>query len=360
MFRGYESSFQVTEGGIAVTPTEAPTALVLSLPKIDMNVPAEFVQAAHPSIVLLGRRLAEIGVLTRQDVVGGREIDEVIKDVFAREIEAALGELQKVRLDVDLSDGIVEPHTEAQPEHTADEEQRIHFAMSVLEPKVLVIGETLAALEEIRSGLGQTVYAVLERVAQGSLGLFTFDYILEGQPWMYYLDEREDLEAGEVAEDNEDDPWEGMPTRAELLEGTGVAWANNPRMLLTPRVIKRIRNQESTPEWARKILDMTLNAADAWVAGNGNLGDVQYWGVDAAYQLAVVRFSDDDELLRMYDDHINNCNQSSDSWTDNVHVELVDLRDTVKFQQWWEGVLAGCRLIHSIDALLDALTCQPT
>ena len=82
------------------------------------------------------------------------------------------------------------------------------------------------------------------------------------------------------------------------------------------------------------------------------------YDVEPVYPIAVVRFNEDDQVMRMYDDYIQDCSANQDNHTDMAHVEIVDLRDTVKFKQWWEGVVAGFRMVKAMDRLLFALTCQ--
>lgn len=384
MFKGDEEAFCAAERGSIDTQTAAPSPFILSLPVIDQDVPMCYTQAAHPSIILLAKQLANIGVLTKDDTgKGRRRIDEAVKRVFSREISSILGELHLLTVSVDIGDGMPRDFFEPTPDHDATVMERFAFEVGFYDLPFLVIGKVLADLEQIRKGLGETVFAALSKAGSDNFGIFSFDSVLEERGWMYYLDEREweekqkakkakkgpsrkpavaldddeDEEYGDNVDDSEDDPYDGAPTRAELLEGAGFTWANKPQLRLTPKQIQRFIKDSATPAWAREILSATLEVAELYPSGSKGLGRFDY-EVEPVYPIAVVRFNEEDQVMRMYDDYIQDCSDNQDHHTDMAHVEIVDLRDTANFKQWWEGVVAGFRMVKAMDRLLFALTCQ--
>ena len=192
MFKGDEEAFCTAERGSIDTQTAAPSPFILNLPAIDLDVPMCYAQAAHPSIILLARQLSNIGVLTKDDTgKGRRRIDEAVKRVFSREISSILGELHLLTVSIEIGDGLPRDFFEPTSEHEATVMERFEFAVCFYNLPFLVIGKVLAELEQIRKGLGETVFAALSKAGSDNFGIFSFDSVLEDRGWMYYLDERE-------------------------------------------------------------------------------------------------------------------------------------------------------------------------
>ncbi|MFD2274266.1 PRTRC system protein F [Undibacterium arcticum] len=277
----------------------------------------------------------------------------MIQRVVAREIAAAVGNLKVLTPYIAISDGEIGEGCERNVE--LDENASITFQIHLDHSPIITIGKVLCALEDIAEGLGQTVYSVLKAAAWAGMGLFTFDYAVDSLPYLYGLEEDDEDELGDEDDEESDD----RITKATLLANIP-GWFVSPELKLTPEDVTRISNQTSIPQWAKTVLNATLQAADAWTKGAHKLGKFSYSDAEPAYHTAAIRFSEEDQMSRILDDYYDMCNQCSDHYTDAMHMEFVDLSDTHKFNQWWDGILDGCRLLKTVDALLDALSCQLT
>ncbi|MBK4737910.1 PRTRC system protein F [Noviherbaspirillum pedocola] len=360
MFKGYESSYVPQQGsGIAAT-TAVPAPFLLNLPRLAPTVPQFFTQATHPSIVQLARQLNAIGVIHDSDLQPEETIEGVIKKAIGRGIEEVLGKLSMIELSVDINDGEIDEYSELS-EECGDKPAagRFHFTVDVGAIPTAYIGERILALEAMRPGLGETVYAVLQWAGYGSMLLFTFQHVFENLPFLYHFDEREDEETEEGEGDDDadsdaDSEFEGMPTKKQLLEGLP-QWVGSPELKLTPAQLKRMIGQASTPDWAKEILRSTLAIADLWEEGAYKLGEFTYRDQEPVYTLAVVRFNEQDTMGRILDDYFYMANASSDSYTQSSHFELVGHDDIECFRRWWKGILNGFRLVRHIDTLLHQL-----
>jgi PRTRC genetic system protein F len=360
MFKGYESSYLLQPGSGIAAITAVPAPFLLNLPRLAPAVPQHFTQATHPSIVLLARQFNAIGVIHDGDLQPEETIEGVIKKAVGRGIEEVLGKLSMMELSVDLNDGEVDEYWEDRDEHEGKPAaSRFHFTVDVGAIPTAYIGERILALEAMRPGLGETVYAVLQWAGYGSMLLFTFQHVFENHPYLYHLDEWEDEETEEgdgdaESESESESEFEGMPSKRDLLEGLP-QWVASPALKLTPAQFKRMIGQASTPEWAKEILRTTLAIADVWEDAANKLGEFTCRDQEPVYTLAVVRFNEQDMMGRILDDYFYMANSSSDSYTQSSHFELVYQDDTESFREWWKGILNGFKLVRHIDTLLHQL-----
>lgn len=366
MFKGYEYSFKHAQGRPALAEVRAASPAFLNLPTIDRKVPAIYSMPVHPSVVLFARRLAEVGALRDTDI-GVGSIEEVIATVVRREMVHHLGSTQTFQLSTHISDGIAMHYQDLDDPLSAgamaEPEERIHFTMDIALSPWIIVGPKIEALEAIHKGLGETVYAILCAAAQGSLNLFTFNRLMWGPEDIYRFSERrwhEDYAkrnglATTLEDELDEEEAASLLSREEVMVNLPYNWFDEPQIRFSPRFMKTIRNRATTPTWAKDILDLCFSLADAYREGAGKLGSIAYQELEPAYSLAILRFSEDDAMQRAVDDFDQHLNSGSDYYSESAHIELVSLTDAADFKKWWDGMLAGCRLIKTIDAMLKAL-----
>jgi PRTRC genetic system protein F len=351
MFKQFESIMEppARQTAFVAGPTISPSYF-LAIPRIDSEVPAVYAQNVHPSISRLAEMLAEIGVITAEDIAENEEVDVVIRRVVSRELAKATGKLELITIDANIAGGDLDSNVYEHDDTFASEVERIQFSMDCLFMHVCVIGNAIDALEKLHPGLGQTMFSVLSNASYLSLGLFTIEHVYDNIPWAFGFEE--DFEDGGDEED-------GYLTKEECLAGSP-QWFASPQCVVDRPTVDQMCNHDSTPLWARDIMKASLEVADAYVTGKGRLGTLSGTDTEAAYSMAVIRYSETDQMERMHTDFINMASGCSDCYTEMLHYEVVNLTDVGQFSTWWEGVLSGCRLIGKIDTLMKALTCQPT
>ncbi|NEX60108.1 PRTRC system protein F [Noviherbaspirillum galbum] len=340
-----------------------PAAPVLTIPRLAAEIPMEFQQPTHPSLVLLVRQLYRAGVIKQADLDPDVSIPALLESVLRRGVHSTLGSTELSNFLIGISDsqddyyevdGRLDDHIDEDKMPTADEQVRLFMAPQSM-PTVFV-GKKIAALEGIEPGLGQTVYAALEWAAWGGIGVFTISHVLHDIPYLYNLEDGDDIDLDEDGEGTTD-PNEDDDERitADVLKQGLPDWADKAKLLLTPAQCLKAIQRPDTPEWAKQVVHATLAAADVFKAGTGNLGFVDRYEQEPFFRQAIIRFSDEDQIGRAADDYENMANQCSDNYTDLVHLARVDLRDVGNVKKWWQGVFDGCKLIHAIDQLLLAL-----
>lgn len=340
-------------GGIHETgdPAAIASTAFLTLPALAAGIPAKYTQSDHPAIEMLAEQLAELGMIDIDDPVSGQTFGQAAERAMNRAICDAVGDFDSMYLRCHLTD---DASGYGFYFEQSGDMRHVTLMIETDGAPTVQIGDRLAELDALCPGAAQTISAVLNKI-NGSCGfLFNFQYVFEGVPFLYRLDEREFIDETDPEEREE---FEHYPTKEELLEGIPddrKAWVLSPQLVVPMQEFERLAEVRTTPGWAKEILEATLDVARCWPDGKYCL-EVACEDREPVYPLAWVQISSGDAMGRIMDDYIEMANSCGDAYITALHFEKIDASSKEGVKGSLEKFLAGLKLLKAIMRLLYAL-----
>lgn len=218
-----------------------------------------------------------------------------------------------------------------------------------------VIGKTVMHLEAAVPGLGQAAMYIIEQLALSTIPAWTPAHAREmGLYCMWYGAEDQESWIEEIESMGGDpDDFELSPEQFE--EHFGLAWVTHPA---APEGIhKVIACAKRHPDDLVREVGRLLGKARPLLKGPVGFPSTQLVEVEPVYRSALVRWDEDDPVLRVADDFIEQANQCGDGYSELYAVYEV-VPDGAGFAAWLDGFRKGLVLYKLLDGLLATLSCD--
>lgn len=235
--------------------------------------------------------------------------------------------------------------------------------------------QRVTALEAAHPGLGQAAVTAFQWAVARLLDTMTPSRALDmaSNTWWHGTTDQKDYEQecavwdeemgggddedDESASEHEADDDEDDRIGPDAFKSKFPAWmfSADHRTTLTDEALQVIAANSDADD-ARQVASLTLALRARheteyrlpWVWGEGPLQ------CEPAYQLAYIRWNEADDIVALIDDHMNNANQCSDSFTEFLGADCVPL-DQGGFNQWKTEIEAGFAVLKQVDTLLPLI-----
>lgn len=354
----YQSFSEITIGATGehsqAQPTFAPA--LLTLPRIDKDVTVGYDSVDSPSIIMFARRLAEIGVITPDDMKCDRRLIDTIDQVLVREINFLTGPMRLADLDFtclsqDKSMTFYEG-ADGFEEALSNCTQFVVFVIDIRNYRnqsTVLLKKAVSILNKVQPDLAETLYAVLERSAlHGSIAIDTYSTILERFHYELDVDNEmwDEQEPGDRANPSP------QVRLARLAKKFPFSWVANAICKLSPYEIFQLSQNSQTPKLVVDAIEAALDIAKHYELGQHVIGNL--FGLTSVFSLGAIEFFEQDPTSQLKDDVLQFADSCSDYYSENLHEGIFDISSTETFKKQWDALSHGLRLLGAIERLYTA------
>lgn len=323
---------------------------VLGLPRLDKAVPVGYTSADEPTMVNFARSLIELGIITADDRASSVNLFDVVKAALTRTITAAAGAMATFNLSVSfMTDEAGRYEIESDNEYEFDQSMILVIGSADVVPMIR-IEKAIDHFNTIHPDLGQTMYAVLERAGAASLMVHTFANIKNAFECELGLVESEWADEEEDEEENRKAAQDNITALGEQFP---YAWVTNAQPLLSPLALSQLAATTKLHPQANQAINAALEISSYYEQGQCNLG-YTCWK-RPVYGVLIPLLMVNDPTVEINDRIIESANESSDSYTPNLHEERFGLDDCESASRRITEIVEGFRLLGAIDRLITAL-----
>lgn len=285
----------------------------------------------------------------------------LVQTGFNRWLAGIVGETPRLNKVFGCLAGSVEEAASWQTGHEEISEEAAYLALSIDEPEqVIAIGPVIESLESILPGLGQTVFGIIEMASFKTINAFTPSVGLYYGSYLYWQgtdtddDWRAEMEAcyGEEWESEEDAEFY-LPS--QYRASFGCEWLFGRRQRVRERKLKRLARRHPLP-WVRRLCSLALHM-QALIEQGAMLPSAELIESECVYSSVLLRWHENDDLVRVFDDHVQRANECCDSYTDIASILEVPYEKEA-FVRWEAATRKGFRLYELLDAALAVVVEQ--
>lgn len=327
----------------------------LSVPRLSPDVPGTICLNSEGSQDWARHALnwLELGYLSDKDRGAAFELVQL---AISRWVNGICGNMK--HLTFDLHATLEHPYWSPEEEESNGESGSLKLLVGSEEIKIFSIGAKLAKLHELHPDLAVTALNWLGWVGARTLNIWTpwrAEYSAT-HIWWFGNDDQEGFlqEYASYHEEREDTDEEGEDGEMDEPFGPNQWRESFPDWVTKPEARMDIASLRSFSQSSPDPLLSSLAALVADIAENGDVefGRVEEFEQESVYTSAILRWDEDDPMMRLYDDHIEQANYSSDYYTEIYGFESlpVALEDFSQKIAQLERVL---RNISQLDRLID-------
>lgn len=236
-------------------------------------------------------------------------------------------------------------------EFDPDEQWALGLDVSSGENPFFTLSEKTTAIENEVPGLGRTALHWLYLAGWRTTSVFTpwtARQICEHLYWCGSSNQKEWLE--EVAAQGMEESEIDGCLSPDWFDGHFPDWVIKPGKLLRRDVLAPLSADASLTPQARAVAALLVEIGDLYESG-AELPMHQI-GVEPVCFGAYLRWSKDDPLLRVLDDHEQMANECSEGYTTFSGVDFISLEDVDAFRKWKMEKEAGFSLLRKLDRLI--------
>lgn len=347
-------------------PEEPALASVASRPIDPLTLPrASAIQhryrahaAPEPKFARLAGHLYDRGLLSEQDTDIG-SIAQLVEVGMSRWFNNVAGDLQWVNR---LGATIATAREDAMGYVGCGEESEDPVVYLMIESfdseAVLCVGEVLMRLETILPGLGQTIYAVIEHAGYRTVVPWNPAWAQSVGARLYWYGTETDedfLEETASFDQNRADE-EDIYRPSQFLESFGAKWVFNAREVIPERRLKKLARRHPL-EWVRRLCSIALAAGEMIRREVRIETDQDLVGMEPVYGSVILRWDEEDDMLRVNDDYIQYANECADVYTPIVAAMEIPLEEEA-FAVWEKKARSGFCLFRLLNEALGVIAEQ--